>query len=77
MLHPLKCFMLFSSKGYLSFQGMNFIAGILLLVVKNEEKTFWLMDTIVNDMFPGKSYHLLRSFPFALSLEYQIPTEVL
>ena len=34
-------------------QGLNFISGILLLVVKNEEKVFWLMDTLVNDILPG------------------------
>lgn len=33
-------------------QGMNFIAGLLLLVVKTEEKAFWLMDTLIQTILP-------------------------
>ncbi|KAK2147388.1 hypothetical protein LSH36_555g00001 [Paralvinella palmiformis] len=33
-------------------QGLNFIAGLLLIVVKDEEKVFWLMDTLINDLLP-------------------------
>ncbi|ELT92326.1 hypothetical protein CAPTEDRAFT_210789 [Capitella teleta] len=33
-------------------QGLNFIAGLLLLIVKDEEKVFWLMDTLINNMLP-------------------------
>ncbi|XP_059145840.1 growth hormone-regulated TBC protein 1-like isoform X2 [Physella acuta] len=33
-------------------QGMNFIAGLLLLVVKTEEKAFWLMDTLIQNILP-------------------------
>ncbi|ESO00999.1 hypothetical protein HELRODRAFT_185724 [Helobdella robusta] len=34
-------------------QGMNFITGMLLLVVKDEEKVFWLLDTLINVILPG------------------------
>lgn len=33
-------------------QGMNYIAALLLLTMKNEEKVFWLMDSLVNDLLP-------------------------
>ena len=34
-------------------QGLNFIAGLMLLVVHDEEKVFWLMDTLLNKILPG------------------------
>ncbi|XP_048746761.2 growth hormone-regulated TBC protein 1-A-like [Ostrea edulis] len=37
-------------KGY--SQGLNFIAGLLLLVVKDEESVFWLMDCMIKDLIP-------------------------
>ncbi|XP_076096427.1 growth hormone-regulated TBC protein 1-A-like isoform X1 [Mytilus galloprovincialis] len=33
-------------------QGLNFIVGLLLLLIKDEEKVFWLMDTLINDLLP-------------------------
>ncbi|XP_014773213.1 growth hormone-regulated TBC protein 1-A isoform X2 [Octopus bimaculoides] len=33
-------------------QGMNFVAGLLLITVKNQEKVFWLMDTLMNEILP-------------------------
>jgi len=33
-------------------QGMNFVVGLLLLIVKNEERTFWLMDTLIKTILP-------------------------
>ncbi|XP_005107894.1 growth hormone-regulated TBC protein 1 [Aplysia californica] len=33
-------------------QGMNFVAGLLLLIVKSEEKAFWLMDTLIQTVLP-------------------------
>ncbi|CAG5119981.1 unnamed protein product [Candidula unifasciata] len=33
-------------------QGMNFVAGLLLLIVKSEEKAFWLMDTLIQKILP-------------------------
>lgn len=33
-------------------QGMNYIAGLLLLVTKNEESTFWLLKTLVERILP-------------------------
>ena len=36
---------------------MNFVAGLLLIVMKDEdkreEKVFWLMDTLINNILPG------------------------
>ncbi|CAH1782222.1 unnamed protein product, partial [Owenia fusiformis] len=33
-------------------QGLNFITGMLLLVVKDEHKVFWLLHTLVNKYLP-------------------------
>lgn len=36
-------------------QGLNYIAGLLLLVTKDEEKSFWLLKIIVEEHVPN--YH--------------------
>uniref|UniRef100_A0A3B1KHY8 Growth hormone-regulated TBC protein 1 n=1 Tax=Astyanax mexicanus TaxID=7994 RepID=A0A3B1KHY8_ASTMX len=33
-------------------QGMNFIAGYLLIITNDEEKSFWLMDALVGRILP-------------------------
>ncbi|XP_062866667.1 growth hormone-regulated TBC protein 1-A [Trichomycterus rosablanca] len=33
-------------------QGMNFIAGYLLIITKDEEKSFWLMEALLNRILP-------------------------
>ncbi|XP_037343710.2 growth hormone-regulated TBC protein 1-A-like [Pungitius pungitius] len=33
-------------------QGMNFIAGYLMIITKDEEKSFWLMDALLGRMLP-------------------------
>ncbi|XP_066989360.1 growth hormone-regulated TBC protein 1-A [Macrobrachium rosenbergii] len=33
-------------------QGLNYIAGLLLIVTKDEENTFWLLDALVNVLLP-------------------------
>ncbi|XP_069812866.1 growth hormone-regulated TBC protein 1-like [Dendropsophus ebraccatus] len=33
-------------------QGMNFITGILILVTKDEEKAFWLLDALIGRILP-------------------------
>ncbi|XP_029353706.1 growth hormone-regulated TBC protein 1-A isoform X1 [Echeneis naucrates] len=33
-------------------QGMNFIAGYLLIITKDEEKSFWLMDALLGKILP-------------------------
>lgn len=33
-------------------QGMNFIAGYLIIVTKDEEKSFWLMDALLGRILP-------------------------
>ena len=32
---------------------MNYIAALMLLVLKDEERTFWLFDTLVTEILPG------------------------
>ena len=32
---------------------MNFIAGYLLIITKDEEKSFWLMDALIGRILPG------------------------
>lgn len=34
-------------------QGMNFIAGYLLIITHEEEKSFWLMDALLGRILPG------------------------
>ena len=36
-------------------QGLNYIAGLILIVTKNEPSTFWLLKHLVEDVAPG--YH--------------------
>ena len=36
-------------------QSMNFLAGILLLIV-GEEKAFWMMDVMMNEILPPDYY---------------------
>ena len=33
-------------------QGLNYIAGLLLLVTKEEEATFWLLKTLLEQKLP-------------------------
>ncbi|XP_067848576.1 growth hormone-regulated TBC protein 1-A [Heptranchias perlo] len=33
-------------------QGMNFVAGYLLIVTKDEEKSFWLLDALIVKIIP-------------------------
>ncbi|KAG8452127.1 hypothetical protein GDO86_004066 [Hymenochirus boettgeri] len=40
-------------------QGMNFIAGYLILIAKDEEKAFWLMDALIGRILPDYYSHAL------------------
>lgn len=42
-----------NQSGLCLFQGMNFIAGYLIIITKDEEKSFWLMDALLAKMLPG------------------------
>ncbi|XP_062833351.1 growth hormone-regulated TBC protein 1 [Anolis carolinensis] len=33
-------------------QGMNFIAGYLILITRNEEQSFWLLDALIGRILP-------------------------
>ncbi len=35
-----------------ALQGLNYIAGLLLLVTKSEENTFWLLKILVEQILP-------------------------
>ena len=35
------------------FQGLNYIAGLMLLIVRKQEVAFWLLDVIVGKILPG------------------------
>lgn len=43
---------------FLCPQGMNFIAGYLLIVTKDEEKSFWLMEALLGRILPGVYLYL-------------------
>jgi len=32
---------------------MNFVAGYLILITKNEEESFWLLDALIGRILPG------------------------
>ena len=49
-------------------KGLNFIAGLLLLIIKDEEKVFWLMDTLINHILPGILHQLTMCSHFVLFL---------
>lgn len=34
------------------FQGLNYIAGLLLLVTKSEETAFWLLKVLIDKILP-------------------------
>lgn len=34
-------------------QGMNFIAGYLMIITKDEEQSFWLLDALLGRVLPG------------------------
>lgn len=58
-------------KPFFLFQGMNFIAGYLILITKNEEESFWLLDALIGRILPGmlKTHIVVYwSFAFILSL---------
>lgn len=40
---------------------MNFIAGYLILITKNEEESFWLLDALVGRILPGRFKVLFAS----------------
>lgn len=42
---------------------MNFIAGYLILITKNEEESFWLLDALVGRILPGSSLCPAPSLP--------------
>lgn len=44
------------------FQGMNFIAGYLILITKNEEESFWLLDALIGRILPGMLKILFYSY---------------
>ena len=33
-------------------QGMNFLAGLAILVTRTEEESFWILSRLVEDMCP-------------------------
>ncbi|KAK7484864.1 hypothetical protein BaRGS_00023907 [Batillaria attramentaria] len=33
-------------------QGLNFVAGMMLLILRSEEKAFWLLDTVTRQLLP-------------------------
>ncbi|PAA67291.1 hypothetical protein BOX15_Mlig016268g1, partial [Macrostomum lignano] len=43
-------------------QGLNYVTALMLLVVKDEEKAFWLLDTLVNRILPGYYQPSMASF---------------
>jgi len=51
--------MVFNLSVSISLQGMNFIAGYLLIITKDEEKSFWLMDALLGRILPGVCQHEL------------------
>lgn len=51
-------------KPFFLFQGMNFIAGYLILITKNEEESFWLLDALIGRILPGMLQTCIVVFVF-------------
>ena len=47
---------------FIGLQGMNFIAGYLLLITKDEETSFWLMDALLGRILPGVYVYVCTLF---------------
>lgn len=61
---------------------MNFIAGYLILITKNEEESFWLLDALIGRILPGMLKTCIVvcvywSLAFLLSLHSSLFLEVL
>lgn len=61
---------------------MNFIAGYLILITKNEEESFWLLDALIGRILPGMlkmciMVFIYWSLAFILSLHSSLVSEVL
>lgn len=44
------------------FKGLNYIAGMLLLITKDEKQSFWLLVEILERLVPGIIFY--QFFPF-------------
>ncbi len=40
---------------FLGWQGLNYVAGLLLLATKDEEQSFWLLTVLIRNILPN--YH--------------------
>lgn len=49
-----------------ALQGLNFVAGLILLILRNEEKAFWLLDTLARHILPGDYFIIFLPLLFAL-----------
>nr|KAF6427620.1 growth hormone regulated TBC protein 1 [Rousettus aegyptiacus] len=54
-------------------QGMNFIAGYLILITKNEEESFWLLDALVGRILPE---NILRAWKLVHDYYHQASREL-
>ena len=53
----------YSGVGYC--QGMNYVAGLIILVLRDEEKSFWLLVCLLNEILPeSKDSKCSRNFYF-------------
>lgn len=35
-------------------QGLNYVTAVMLLVMRDETKAFWLLNAVTNKLLPGK-----------------------
>nr|XP_026689407.1 growth hormone-regulated TBC protein 1-A-like [Ciona intestinalis] len=49
-------------------QGINYVAALILLVVKDEEKSFWLLSTLLDDILP----HYYTKSMVSLRAEFKV-----
>ncbi|KAG8137535.1 hypothetical protein E2320_004774 [Naja naja] len=49
-------------------QGMNFIAGYLILITRNEEESFWLLDALIGRILPGLINSSCDPIPMSLRI---------
>ena len=47
-------------------QGMNYVAGLIILVLRDEEKSFWLLVCLLNEILPESKDSKCPEYPFGI-----------
>lgn len=53
-------------------QGMNYVAGLIILVLRDEEKSFWLLVCLLNEILPESKDSKCPEYPFGILPRFSI-----